>query len=57
MGRGTETPFEEFGAPWIDGVDVAAQFNALHLPGFCWFPGPAAASLFRGSMQASVVEV
>ncbi len=33
VGRGTETPFEEFGAPWIDGADVAARLNALHLPG------------------------
>ncbi|MGB6596031.1 MAG: hypothetical protein WBE70_02815, partial [Candidatus Acidiferrum sp.] len=30
---GTETPFEEFGAPWVDGTDVAAQLNARHLPG------------------------
>jgi len=33
VGRGTQAPFEEFGAPWIDGAEVAAQLNALHLPG------------------------
>ena len=33
VGRGTQTPFEEFGAPWMDGADVAAELNALHLPG------------------------
>lgn len=33
VGRGTETPFEEFGAPWIDGTEVADQLNARHLPG------------------------
>jgi uncharacterized protein YbbC (DUF1343 family) len=33
VGRGTETPFEEFGAPWINGDEVAADLNALHLPG------------------------
>jgi uncharacterized protein YbbC (DUF1343 family) len=33
VGRGTQTPFEEFGAPWMDGTDVAAELNALHLPG------------------------
>jgi uncharacterized protein YbbC (DUF1343 family) len=33
VGRGTETPFEEFGAPWIDGDAVAAELNARHLPG------------------------
>jgi uncharacterized protein YbbC (DUF1343 family) len=33
VGRGTETPFEEFGAPWIIGADVANDLNELHLPG------------------------
>ena len=33
VGRGTEMPFEEFGAPWINGEEVAAALNARHLPG------------------------
>jgi uncharacterized protein YbbC (DUF1343 family) len=33
VGRGTETPFEEFGAPWLVGADVANDLNDLHLPG------------------------
>jgi uncharacterized protein YbbC (DUF1343 family) len=33
VGRGTETPFEEFGAPWINGDEVAADLNARRLPG------------------------
>src|SRR5580658_317197 len=33
VGRGTETPFEEFGAPWMDGMAVADELNARHLPG------------------------
>ncbi len=33
VGRGTEAPFEEFGAPWIDGADVAAALNEKTLPG------------------------
>jgi len=33
VGRGTETPFEEFGAPWLNGEDVAAALNERHLPG------------------------
>jgi len=33
VGRGTETPFEEFGAPWINGDEVATELNARHLPG------------------------
>jgi uncharacterized protein YbbC (DUF1343 family) len=33
VGRGTQTPFEEFGAPWLDGDTVAAALNERHLPG------------------------
>jgi uncharacterized protein YbbC (DUF1343 family) len=33
VGRGTEAPFEEFGAPWMDGEEVAAALNARNLPG------------------------
>jgi uncharacterized protein YbbC (DUF1343 family) len=33
VGRGTETPFEEFGAPWLDGEAVASALNERHLPG------------------------
>jgi len=33
VGRGTQTPFEEFGAPWMVGEDVAQVLNTRHLPG------------------------
>ena len=33
VGRGTEAPFEEFGAPWMDGEKVTSALNAAHLPG------------------------
>ena len=33
VGRGTQTPFEEFGAPWMDGDSVAAALNERHLSG------------------------
>jgi uncharacterized protein YbbC (DUF1343 family) len=33
VGRGTEAPFEEFGAPWINGEEVAAELNARDLAG------------------------
>ncbi|HET8923215.1 MAG TPA: DUF1343 domain-containing protein [Candidatus Acidoferrum sp.] len=33
VGRGTQTPFEEFGAPWLDGDQVAAALNERHIPG------------------------
>ncbi len=32
-GRGTNRPFEYFGAPWIDGHDLAAALNGLNRPG------------------------
>lgn len=33
VGRGTDTPFERIGAPWIDGRKLAAYLNARHIPG------------------------
>jgi uncharacterized protein YbbC (DUF1343 family) len=33
VGRGTATPFELIGAPWLDGKSLAKALNALHLPG------------------------
>ncbi len=33
VGRGTDTPFELFGAAWMHAADVAAALNARHIPG------------------------
>ncbi|MBM3974645.1 MAG: DUF1343 domain-containing protein [Planctomycetes bacterium] len=33
VGRGTDTPFEILGAPWIDGRKLAARLTAAKLPG------------------------
>jgi uncharacterized protein YbbC (DUF1343 family) len=33
VGRGTDTPFEIVGAPWIDAPGLADAMNALNLPG------------------------
>lgn len=38
VGRGTATPFEHFGAPWIDDVGLAAALNAAGLPGVRFTP-------------------
>ncbi len=38
VGRGTDTPFEQIGAPWIDGVELAARLNARRLPGIRFYP-------------------
>lgn len=32
-GRGTTKPFEQVGAPWVDGRRLADRLNALNLPG------------------------
>ena len=38
VGRGTDTPFEQLGAPWVDGVDLAAALNARSLDGVRFYP-------------------
>ncbi len=38
VGRGTFTPFEVIGAPWIDGRKLAAALNAANLPGVRFVP-------------------
>jgi uncharacterized protein YbbC (DUF1343 family) len=38
VGRGTDTPFELFGAPWLDGDLLARELNALKLPGVDFSP-------------------
>jgi len=38
VGRGTDTPFEVVGAPWIDGVKLARALNAAGLPGVRFVP-------------------
>jgi uncharacterized protein YbbC (DUF1343 family)/CubicO group peptidase (beta-lactamase class C family) len=38
VGRGTDTPFEQIGAPWIDGVKLAERLNARRIPGVRFYP-------------------
>jgi uncharacterized protein YbbC (DUF1343 family) len=38
VGRGTDTPFEQLGAPWIDGVRLSDALNARHIPGVSFYP-------------------
>jgi uncharacterized protein YbbC (DUF1343 family)/CubicO group peptidase (beta-lactamase class C family) len=38
VGRGTDSPFEQIGAPWIDGARLAEALNARHLPGITFYP-------------------
>jgi uncharacterized protein YbbC (DUF1343 family)/CubicO group peptidase (beta-lactamase class C family) len=38
VGRGTDTPFEIFGAPWVDGRDLAEYLNARAVSGVRFVP-------------------
>ena len=38
VGRGTDQPFEQLGAPWIDGPRLADALNARRLPGIRFYP-------------------
>lgn len=38
VGRGTDTPFEIIGAPWLNGQKLASYLNARRLPGVRFVP-------------------
>jgi uncharacterized protein YbbC (DUF1343 family) len=38
VGRGTDTPFEVVGAPWIDGTKLANYLNSHRIPGVRFIP-------------------
>ncbi|WP_417392766.1 exo-beta-N-acetylmuramidase NamZ domain-containing protein [Gimesia sp.] len=38
VGRGTDTPFEWIGAPWLDGMQLARELNRSGLPGVRFVP-------------------
>jgi uncharacterized protein YbbC (DUF1343 family) len=56
VGRGTDTPFEHFGAPWMDGMKLAATLNARHLPGVRFYPTSftPTSSQFKGERCSGV---
>ena len=56
VGRGTDTPFEHFGAPWMDGTKLAATLNARRLPGVRFYPTSftPSASRFKGERCSGV---
>lgn len=71
MGRGTDKPFEQAGAPYIDDVRFAEEMNRFRLPGVQFvpvrftprvefFPGPPAALKYRdeecGGVQMIVTD-
>lgn len=50
VGRGTDTPFEVVGAPWVDGQSLAAHLNGRGIPGVRFVPlrFTPRASVFKG---------
>ncbi len=62
-GRGTSLPFEIIGAPWIDGMELAAKMNEVGLPGVRFRPHSfqPGASKFAGmvchGIQAHITEL
>jgi uncharacterized protein YbbC (DUF1343 family) len=38
VGRGTDAPFEQLGAPWIDGPGLSDALNARRIPGVRFYP-------------------
>ena len=59
VGRGTDTPFEQVGAPWIDGRRLAEALNARAIPGIRAYPVrfTPAASKFAGEACSGVLFV
>jgi uncharacterized protein YbbC (DUF1343 family) len=56
VGRGTEAPFEEFGAPWINGEEMAEALNARNLAGvrFADHPFIPVSGLYAGQRCGGV---
>jgi uncharacterized protein YbbC (DUF1343 family) len=57
-GRGTDRPFEQVGAPWLDAPRVAATMNAMRLPGIRFeavtMPVAATAAKFPGQTLPAI---
>jgi uncharacterized protein YbbC (DUF1343 family) len=56
VGRGTDTPFEVIGAPWLDGRRLAAVLGARRIPGATFTPirFTPASSAFAGERCGGV---
>ncbi len=59
VGRGTDTPFEIFGAPWIRAAELAAYLNRRFVPGLRFVPTEftPAEGLYRGSRCEGIAVV
>jgi len=52
VGRGTDAPFEMFGAPWIDPVEIADELNRQFIPGVRFVPThfTPSSDLYKGQL-------
>lgn len=52
VGRGTDTPFEQFGAPWLDAPKLVEELRRRRLPGVAFVPNRFRpnASVYQGSL-------
>jgi uncharacterized protein YbbC (DUF1343 family) len=53
VGRGTDAPFEQIGADWINGIELSTYLNKRMIPGVRAYPTrfrPAAGSNFAGKL-------
>jgi uncharacterized protein YbbC (DUF1343 family)/CubicO group peptidase (beta-lactamase class C family) len=56
VGRGTDTPFELFGAPWIHGIELAQELNRQFVPGVRFVPTrfTPGSGLYKGELCEGV---
>jgi len=56
VGRGTDAPFEQIGAAWMNGSDVVRRLNTLNVPGVRFYPTEFTpdASNFKGKKISGV---
>ena len=60
VGRGTDTPFEQVGAPWVDGPKLSDELNSRHLAGVRFYPvrfTPASGKLANQECQGVFIVV
>jgi uncharacterized protein YbbC (DUF1343 family)/CubicO group peptidase (beta-lactamase class C family) len=60
VGRGTDQPFEQIGAPWIDGRALAAALNARALAGIRFYPvsfTPASSKYAKEACQGAFMVI
>jgi uncharacterized protein YbbC (DUF1343 family) len=56
VGRGTDAPFEQVGADWINGRELVAELNSKFIPGVRFYPTRfrPASSNFEGALIEGV---